>query len=255
MGTDRVKPLARAERAAGAGTSAVELRYGAGPALWADQRGSGARFAAGAERRDRPATPAGVVSRGGAQARPRAAHGRGRGVLCAIAGLGAQLVGARRASARAGLGCDHARRAFQRAGAVRGLSRLRGPRGLDGGARESTGGVASPLGAAAAPPPGERASELGRGRARRPWSVRALALRGDRAPGLASGLARQRWGRQWALSPAQWWTLAPARRAAVRPRQRLVRPGAARSSVSAIRRCAARCWPAGRRATARAGWC
>ena len=78
---------------------------------------------------------------------------------------------------------------------------------------------------------------------------------GSIAWALSPGLYRLPSGGQWWTvvdSGGQWWTLAPARRAAVRPRQRLVRRGLL---FGASRRCAARCWPAGRGATARAGWC
>src|SRR5262249_57983210 len=87
------------------------------------------------------------------QARKPAADRRGGSVLRGDAGLGGGVVALSGAASRASPGRDDAGPALHGPDRECGGGGLRHPRGLGGGARTGTGGVATPLGTAAAAAP------------------------------------------------------------------------------------------------------
>src|SRR5215213_4738881 len=132
------RAAADAERGAGAGAGGVEPGDGAGAVVRPDDGGPGVGDGERGAARDRPATAARMVPRGGTEAREQAAGGGGGAVLPGVAGLHrGQLV---RAAVGAGDGCHDPGRPVRGARDQRGVSRLRGAGRLVGAAGRAEAG-------------------------------------------------------------------------------------------------------------------
>src|SRR5215510_3442815 len=188
--------LAPLEQAPGGGVGLVESGAGLGAVVRPERGQSGFGAGLGAQAQYRASAVAGVLLRGSSQTRRAAPGVEGRELLCAVVGMGGEVVGG--TSTGAGFGRDDLGPTLCGSGPQRALSRSCHSRGVDGLARRGETRVAAGVVAHAASSARCRAAALLRARLGRSGIVGALVVPAHRPPGLASAVAHQ-WGRH--LSP------------------------------------------------------